>query len=89
MEFFRTITTLHEVADYRIRRTVWHIRDSFENGEITSMQWIAGVQKISDALKKRNPVMFRKLNKVMKEGRVEFEMLRNFKRAKFDKEKKY
>ena len=41
------------------------MRDSFENGEIATMQWIAGKLNLADALTKRNLEMFRKLNKVM------------------------
>ena len=37
---YSTITTLHEGMDYRLRPNVARLRDSFENGEISTMQWL-------------------------------------------------
>ena len=64
---YSTVKTLHEGTDYCLRPTAARIRDSCENGEIATMQWIAGKLKLSDALKKRILEMFRKLNKVMQD----------------------
>ena len=65
---YSTVTTLHEGTDYRLRPTAARMQDSFENGEIATMQWIAGKLNLADALTKRNLEMFRKLNKVMLDG---------------------
>lgn len=67
---YSTITTLHEGTDYRLRPTVARMRDSFETGEIYTMQCIPGPENISDALTKSNIVMFRKLNKVLASGKL-------------------
>lgn len=65
---YSTVTTLHEGADYRLRPTVARMRDSFESGEISVMQWIPGKMNLSDALTKRNIEMYRTLNIFMVEG---------------------
>ncbi len=56
---YSTITTLHEGKDYRLRPTVARLRDSFEAGEIQTIQWLAGDSNIADALTKRNTAMYR------------------------------
>ena len=56
---YSTVTTLHEGADYRLRPTVARMEDSFENGEISVMQWVSGTQNPADALTKRNVEMFK------------------------------
>ena len=81
---YSTITTLHEGADYRLRSTVARLRDSFENEKIAVMQWIGGQQNPADALTKRNVVMFRLLNTLMKGGAVPEELLRNARRMSKD-----
>ena len=78
-----TITTLHEGSDYRLRPTVQRMRDSFEDGEITVMQWIAGKRNPADALTKRNVVMYRKLNDIMTSGTIDDEVTKGAKRVKF------
>ena len=65
---YSTISTLHECRDYRLRPTVARLRDSFESGEITMLQWVPGNCNLADALTKRNSVMYRLLNRVCAEG---------------------
>ena len=65
---YSTITTLHEGKDYRLRPTVCRVRDSFESGELSVVQWIAGTNNIADALTKCNPVLFQKLGLVLNTG---------------------
>lgn len=72
---YSTIPTLQEGTDYRLRPTVARLRDSFENEEIAVMQWIGGQQNPADALTKRNVVMFRLLNNLMKGGIVQKERI--------------
>ncbi len=66
-----TISTLHEGKDYRLRPTVSRLRDSFESGEISVLQWIPGQNNIADALTKRNVVMYRKLNNICNSGIID------------------
>ena len=80
---YSTITTLHEGSDYRLRPTVQSRRDSFEDGEISVMQWIAGTRNVADALTKRNIVMYRMLNEIMRSGILDEEVMRGTKRVKF------
>ena len=79
---YSTITTLSEGSDYRLRPTVARLRDSFENREISTMQWIPGADNLADALTKRNVSMFAKLNKVAKTGHLLPSTLNEAKRAK-------
>ncbi len=65
-----TITTVHEGKDYRLRPTVARLRDSFETGEITVLQWIAGQKNIADALTKRNTAMYKLLNSICLRGTI-------------------
>ena len=81
---YSTITTLHEGADYRLRPTVSRLRDSFENEEIAVMQWIGEQQNPADALTKRNVVMFRLSNTLMKGGVIHDGLLRNARRMTKD-----
>lgn len=60
-----TITSLHEGHDYRLRPTVSRLRDSFECGDISVMQWIPGSQNLEDALTKFNPAAFKTFNNAM------------------------
>ena len=78
---FSTVTTLHEGSDHRLRPTVARMRDSFETGEISVMQWIAGKRNFADALTKRNLDMFKKLNVVMRSGLLNSETFKSSQRA--------
>ena len=80
---YSTITTLRDGSDYGLRPTVARLRDSFENEEINTMQWIPGKDNLSDALTKRNVAMFLKLNKVARTGRLLSSTLNEAKSAKF------
>ena len=79
---YSTITTLHERADYRMRPMVSRLRGSCEVGEIGWMQWISGRLNIAGALTKRNVQIYRALNKIMKEGKIEMAIFRNAKRVR-------
>lgn len=79
-----TIKTLHEGNDYRLRPTVSRICDSFENGEIETMQWISGKLNIADALTKHNLATYKKLNEVMTNGFLSEEMMSSTKHISFD-----
>ena len=65
---FDTLSTLHEGRDYRLRETVQRIRDSFESKEIDVLRWIKGTSNISDALTKRNIVLYQLLNDICRDG---------------------
>lgn len=85
---FSTITTLHEGSDYRLRPTVARMRDSYETGEISMLQWIPGVQNLADALTKRNVVMYRMLNDVMKNGILNEEITASAQRSRYGRTRK-
>ena len=68
---YSTVTTLHEGANYRSRPTVARMRDAFENGEISVMQWVSGTQNPADVLTKRNVEMFKILNGILQRGLLE------------------
>lgn len=55
---FDTITTLHEGREYRRRRTVSRIRNSFESRELDAVRWLPGCWNVSYALTKSNPVLW-------------------------------
>jgi len=78
---YSTISTLHEGRDYRLRPTVARLRDSFESKDISTLQWVPGAVNIADALTKVNPVMFLKLNNIMKSGFLSNEILSKSKRS--------
>ena len=80
---YSTLTTLREGSDYRLRPTVERLRDSFENREISTIQWVPGTENVSDASTKRNLATFAKLNKVAITGRLLGSTLNEAKRAKF------
>lgn len=72
---YSTITTLHEGADYRLRPVIARLRDSFECGEISTMQWIPGKHNVADALTKRNTWMYRILNEALRTGTLSSDTL--------------
>ncbi len=59
-----TISTVHDGNDYRLRPTVTRLRDSFEAGEISVLQWVPGKHNIADELRKKNAMMYRTLNSI-------------------------
>lgn len=61
MALYNTLTTTHESQDYRLRRTVQRIRDSFEARDLDALIWIPGTDNIADALTKRNIELQKKL----------------------------
>ncbi len=78
---YSTITTLHEGKDNRLCPTVARLRDSFEPGEIQTIQWIAGDSNIADALTKRNTGMYRILNRICLTGTIEATLFKVSQRA--------
>lgn len=65
---FETITTLHQPGDYRLRKVVARMRDSFESKELNIVRWIPGNQNYGDALTKRNIPLSQKLNTMLASG---------------------
>lgn len=59
---FETITTLHQSGDYRLRKIVSRMRESFESGEPNVVRWIPGLANYANALTKRNLEMSPRLN---------------------------
>lgn len=65
---YDTITTLHENRDYRLRKTVQRLRDSFESKQIESIRWVQTHANLADSLTKRNRWMHRLLNRIFTTG---------------------
>ncbi len=61
---YSTMSTLHDTKDYRLRPTVSRLRDSFESSEIHTVYWIPAQKNVSDALTKRNIVIYKLLNDI-------------------------
>lgn len=83
---YSTIATLNEGREYLLRPTVAKSRTSFETGEITTMQWISGHENINDSLTKHNILMFRKLEKGLKSGKLDNQIRSQAKHVKFGHE---
>lgn len=62
---FETITTLHQTGDYRLRKVVARLRDSFEAKELNSVRWIRDSANYADALPKRNLPLSKRLNDML------------------------
>ncbi len=56
-----TISIVRERRDYTLIPTVARLRDSFETGELSVLQWVPGNHNIADALIKRNTMIYRTL----------------------------
>lgn len=65
---FETITTLHDSREYRLRKTVARMRDSFESSELNVVRWIPGSKNIADALTMHTPNISMELNKWLSSG---------------------
>ena len=65
---FETITTLHNSGDYRLRKTVARMRDSFESQELNVLRWIPGTENYADAMTKRNQRLNAKLTRMLQTG---------------------
>lgn len=78
---YSTIKTLYERSDYRLHPTVARIRDSYESGEISTMQQTPGQKNVANALTKRNIGIFKKLNEVTNNGAIINDMLLTSKRV--------
>lgn len=62
---YETITTLHQPRDYRLRKTVARMRDSFESKELNVVRWIPGIHNFADALTKRGTTISQRLNAML------------------------
>lgn len=67
---YDSTTTLHAGREYRLRQTVQRIRDSFEDGDIDILRWVAGIANIADGLSKRNASAQRLVNVIASTGRL-------------------
>lgn len=83
---YSTVKALHDGTDNHLRPTVASMRESFEEGEIATMQWIPGKLNLADALTKRNLEMYGKLNQVMVNGKLD---LSTFQKANIIRFKKH
>lgn len=62
---FETITTLHQSEDYRLRKIVTRLRDTFESKELNSIKWISGSANYANVLTKHKLPLSLKLNSML------------------------
>ena len=65
---FDTVTTTHDAREYRLRKTVSRMRDSFECGDLDEVKWIRGVDNLADGLTKVNYEMWTEIAAVFAQG---------------------
>lgn len=65
---FTCITTLSDQREYRLRRTIARIRESFDSEELNRMRWISGRLNLADAPTKWNPEAWALLQSVLNAG---------------------
>lgn len=63
-----TITTLHGNKEFRLRKTVVLIRDSFESRDFDELTCIRGMDILSDALRNLNLQSWDRLETAMSSG---------------------
>lgn len=80
---YYTITNIHEGHVYRLCPTVFRVSESYESGEIYSMKWITGREKIADAFEKRNLATIKMLNETMVTVLIVLNILVGDKRIEF------
>lgn len=76
---FETITTLQNSGDYRLRKTVARMRDSFESQELNVLRWIPGTENYADALTKRSLRINDRLSEMLRTGVWELDFSRGAK----------
>ena len=67
---FTCITTLSDQREYRLRRTVARIRESFDSEELNIMRWVKGELNLADAPTKWNPASWKLLQDVFVRGLI-------------------
>lgn len=72
---FTCITTLSDQREYRLRRTIARIRESFDSKELDRMRWISGQQNLADALTKWNPASWKLLQEVLNSGYMDLSIV--------------
>lgn len=65
---FTCVTTLSDQREYRLRRTVARIRESFDSEELNHLRWISGNSNLADAATKWNPQVWALLQSVLNTG---------------------
>lgn len=51
---FNKITSLHDLREYRLRKTVARMQGALESADLDGVEWIGGKPKLADAFKKYN-----------------------------------
>lgn len=65
---YTCITTLSDQREYRLRRTVTRIRESFDSQELDVLRWIAGLLNLVDGSTKWNPQTLKLVLSVLSTG---------------------
>lgn len=72
---FTCVTTLSDQREYRLRRTVARIRESFDSRELDHLRWVSGNSNLADAVTKWNPQVWELLQVVLNAGVLPSEVL--------------
>ena len=67
---YDSISTKHDMKEFRLRQAVESLRTSFELGEFATLRWIAGKANPADAITKRNPSTGPLLSEMCVTGRL-------------------
>jgi hypothetical protein len=65
---YTTLQTLHQNKDFRLRKVVTRIRDTYEERVICDLRWIPGKLNLADCLTKRNDALAGELDRVLREN---------------------
>lgn len=71
---YDTITMLHVIREYHLRKTVGRVRNSFEAQKLDILRWVRGPTNLADALTQRNYCMWREHNRSLIDGHVMMDM---------------
>lgn len=63
---FDIITTLHNIREFILQKSVSRLRASFEAEETDTARWVPGNLNLADAFTNRNVQLSRQLNQLMK-----------------------
>jgi hypothetical protein len=62
---YSTLQTLQQNKDFRLRKIVTRIRNTYEEGLIFDLRWIPGILNLADCLTKRKDSVAGDLNSVL------------------------
>jgi hypothetical protein len=72
---YSCISTLSNNKEYRLRRTVARIRESFDSGDLDILRWIRGVLNLADGQTKFNLASWELLHRTLSTGLLQVDVL--------------